>query len=109
MYGELKTSQMGQGINLLLAEAGWRRGSRPPKTRELYRPLGDVAGLPIGSRWINGASAAVDDRIETVVIDVPALDGWPTNGQSIQPPAFRPRRLGASGPGTKPILFRRLS
>lgn len=79
MYGELKNSQTGQGINLLLAEAAWRRGSEPPKTRELYRPLGDIAGLPIGSRWINGASAAVDDRIETVVIDVPALDGWPTN------------------------------
>jgi len=79
MYGELKTSQMGQGINLLLAEADWRRRSIPPKTHELYRPLGDVAGLPIGSRWINGASAAVNDQIETVVIDVPVLNGWPTN------------------------------
>src|SRR5690606_34823274 len=48
-----------------------------PATRQLCRPLGDVAGLPIGSRWTNGASAPVDDQIETVVIDVPALDGWP--------------------------------
>ncbi|MNH51647.1 hypothetical protein D3C73_32960 [compost metagenome] len=91
MYGELRTSQMGQGINLLMAEAGWRRSSTPPKTHELYRPLGDVAGLPIGSHWINGASAAVNDRIETVVIDVPALDGWPTNklGEVVWEPGER--------------------
>jgi len=77
MYGELVPSLMGQGINVLLAEADWRRTSAPPATRQLCRPLGDVAGLPIGSRWKNGASASVDDQIETVVIDVPALDGWP--------------------------------
>ena len=79
MYGQLQPSRMGQGIELLLADAGWRRarGDALPVTRRLCRPLGDVAGLPIGSRWTDGRSAPADDEVETVVIEVPALDGWP--------------------------------
>ncbi len=79
MYGQLQPSRMGQGIELLLADAGWRRarGDALPVTRRLCRPLGDVAGLPIGSRWTDGRSAPADAEVETVVIEVPALDGWP--------------------------------
>ena len=77
MYGQLQPSRMGQGIDLLLAEAGWRRapGDTPPVTRRLCRPLGDVAGLPIGSRWTDGKSAPAGADVETIAIDVPALDG----------------------------------
>lgn len=79
MYGQLQPSRMGQGIDILLADAGWRRapGDAPPAIRRLCRPLGDVAGLPIGSRWVDGRSAPADAEVETVVIEVPALDGWP--------------------------------
>lgn len=79
MYGELQPSLMGQGINVLLAQADWRRMPGTPETRQLCRPLGDVAGLPIGSCWIDGASAAAGDRRGTSVIEVPALYGSPTN------------------------------
>lgn len=78
MYGELQTSRMGQGIAILLADAGWRRTSGiAPATQQMFRPLGDVAGLPIGSRWTDGKSAPDNDEAETIEIDVPALDGWP--------------------------------
>lgn len=78
MYGQLHASLMGQGIEILLADAEWRRtnGIAPPILR-LFRPLGDVAGLPIGSRWTDGRSAPANDEVETIEIDVPALDGWP--------------------------------
>lgn len=78
MYGQLHPSLMGQGIDILFADAGWRRtAGTAPATRRLCRPLGDVAGLPIGSRWIDGKSAPVNDEVVTIDIDVPALDGWP--------------------------------
>ncbi len=78
MYGQLQASRMGQGIEILLADAGWRRtGGVAPPIQRLLRPLGDVAGLPIGSRWTDGRSAPANDEVETIEIDVPALDGWP--------------------------------
>lgn len=79
MYGQLQPSLMGQGIDVLFADAAWRQapGDSPPATRRLCRPLGDIAGLPIGSRWADGKSAPADPEVETVVIEVPALDGWP--------------------------------
>jgi hypothetical protein len=79
MYGDLQDANNGSGVNLLLAEAEWRYGSTRPQTRQVFRPIGDVAGLPIGSRWVNGATAARDVQAETSIIDVPALEGWPTN------------------------------
>ncbi len=78
MYGQLQSSLMGQGIEILLADAEWRRtGGIAPPIQRLLRPLGDVAGLPMGSRWIDGKSAPANDEVETIEIDVPALDGWP--------------------------------
>lgn len=47
MHGQLQASRMGQGIEILLADAGWRRtGGIAPPTQRLFRPLGDVVGLP---------------------------------------------------------------
>lgn len=78
MYGEVHPSLMGQGIDILLADAGWRRSSGGvlPITKRLYRPLGDVAGLPIGSCWKNGGSVPPETDARTIVIDVDPVDEW---------------------------------
>lgn len=78
MYGPVQPSVMGQGIDVLLADDSWRRGGRgAARTTWLRRPLGDVAGLPIGSCWKDGVSAPSERRARTAVIEVAPLAGWP--------------------------------
>ncbi|MBD3818085.1 MAG: hypothetical protein IE912_04125 [Brevundimonas diminuta] len=81
MYGAVDSTSVAWMGEVLLADWRWRfgDGSQPlPKMRLLRRALGDVAGLPIGSRWRNGEPVPDKRGPQIATIEVDRISGLPT-------------------------------
>ena len=82
MYGAVDSTPVAWMGEVLLADWRWRfrEGSQPlPQMRLLRRALGDVAGLPIGSRWRNGEPVADKRGPQISTIEVDRISGLPTH------------------------------
>lgn len=82
MYGAVDSTPVAWMGEILLADWRWRfgEGSQPlPKMRLLRRALGDMAGLPIGSRWRNGEPVPDKRGPQIATIEVDKVSGLPTH------------------------------
>lgn len=81
-YGAVESTPVAWMAELLLADWRWRfaDGAQPlPNMRLLRRALGDVAGLPIGSRWRNGEPVPDRRGPQIAIIEVDNISGRPTH------------------------------